>query len=522
MTRAEAPSVQNPVILTFDVGTQSARAVLVDKQGNIIDKVKKTYDEPYYSLHPNWAEQNPENYWHIMCQAAQELKQRQDVLWDQIIAVTCTCIRGSAVCMDREGKPVRDAIVWLDKRKTEGLPPLTAKTALLFKIAKLTETIDTLRTQMYCNWLAINEPENWKKTYKYGLLSTYFNVKFTGVMKDSTANMCGIVPYDTKNRRWYPKSDMHRELYLLDDSKLIELVRPGTEIGQITAQCAQETGIPEGLPYIVTGSDKMCETLGLSCIRNDSAAISLGTLSSIQVPSKRFFTMQMVLPPFPSLLEDYLNEIQTYRGFWMVSWFKEQFAQQEIEEAKRLGCSAEDLLDARLNEVPPGCDGLIMQPTLTPDAVTPHARGVFMGLTDIHTRMHFFRAIIEGIGFTLYDGLKALEKAGRTNVQRAFIAGGGSNSPDICQISADILGIPVFRIQTDEASSLGSSMLAYITLGVFSDVDEAIHSMVHMKDKFTPDMETHKFYDRLYGEVYSKIFRKLLKLYRSIDDIILK
>ena len=521
MAGTDTASVQNPMILTFDVGTQSARAILVDRQGNIVDKVKICYDEPYYSLHPNWAEQSPEAYWNVMCKAAQELKRRQEVLWDQIIAVTCTCIRGTAVCFDKEGKPVRDAIVWLDKRCEENLPPLTAKTAMLFKLAKLTDAIHTLRTHMYCNWLAVNEPENWARTDKYAFLSTYFNVKFTGVMKDSTANMCGILPYDTKNRRWYPRNDIHRELYLVDDSKLIELVRPGSVLGHITAQAAAETGAPEGLPFIVTGSDKMCETLGLSCTRNDTAAISLGTLSSIQVPSKRFFAMQMILPPFPSLLEDYLNEIQTYRGFWLVSWFKEQFAHGEVEEAKRMGCSAEDILDIHLNDVPPGCDGLIMQPTLTPDAVTPHARGVFLGITDIHTRMHFFRAIIEGIGFTLYEGLKALEKAGHTSVKRTFIAGGGSTSGEICQIAADILGIPVCRIQTDEASALGSSLLAYVTMGVHPDVDTAIAEMVHLKDQFDPDPQIHLFYERLYGQVYSKIFKSVLKLYRSIDDIIL-
>ncbi len=514
--------VQDPLILTFDVGTQSARVVLVDTKGNVLDKVKKAYDRPYYSLHPNWAEQDPEDYWTIMCRSSQELKERNPQLWDRIIAVTCTCIRGTAVCLDRDGNPVRDAIVWLDKRKTENLPPMSLHARAVFKIAKLTDAIETLRTQMYCNWLAVNEPENWAKTYKYALLSTYFNVKFTGVMKDSNANMCGILPYDTKNRRWYPKGDIHRELYLVDDSKLIELVHPGDVLGHVTAQAAKETGVPEGLPFIVTGSDKMCETFGMSCTRNDTAAISLGTLSSIQVPSKKFFTMQMVLPPFPSLMEDYLNEIQTYRGCWLISWFKDQFGHEEVVQAQAQGCLAEELLDAKLLDIPAGCDGLIMQPTLTPDAVTPHARGVFLGITDVHTRMHFFRAIIEGIAFTLYDGLKALEKAGSTHVKRAFIAGGGSNSPEICQITADVLGIPVCRIQTDEASGLGSSLMAFVTMGVFKSLDDAFEAMVHVKDCFQPNEKDHCLYARIYDQVYRKMFPRLVKLYRNIDNIIIK
>ena len=457
-----------------------------------------------------------------MCQASRELKEQEGDLWNRIAAVTCTCIRGTAVCLDRDGKPVRDAIVWLDKRKCEDLPPMTLPTRAMLKVAGLSDAVNTLRDQMYCNWLAVNEPENWKKTYKYGLLSTYFNVKFCGVLKDSNANMCGIVPYDTKNRRWYPKSDFHRELYSVDDSQLVELVSPGTVLGKITAEAAEAAGLKEGLPYIVTGSDKMCETLGLSCTENDTAAISLGTLSSIQVPSKRFFTLKMVLPPFPSLLEDYLNEVQTYRGFWLVSWFRDQFAPQEVEMAKKLGCCAEELLDAQLDTIPPGCDGLIMQPTLTPDAVTPHSRGVFLGITEQHTKMHFFRAIIEGIGFILYDGLKTLEKAGHTEVTKAFIAGGGSNSPEICQIYADMLGLPISRIQTDEACGLGSSIVAFVTLGEFRDINEAIGAMVHEKERYEPVPLVHDLYKNLYYQVYGKAFNKLVKLYRNIDNIILK
>ena len=514
--------LDSPLILTFDVGTQSARALLVDRKGTIVDKVKKVYPEPYYSKNPNWAEQDPKAYWDIMCSASQELKARHPALWERILAVTCTCIRGSAVCFDENHEPVRDVILWLDKRKAENMPPMSLKVRTLFKAAGLTETINILRTGMYCNWLAMNESKNWVHTKTYGLLSLYFNLKFTGILKDSTANMCGILPYDTKNRCWYPASDIHRELYMVRDDQLFPLVAPGTVLGPVTAQAALETGINPGTPFIVTGSDKMCETLGLSCTTSDTAAISLGTLSSIQVPSKRFFTMQTVLPPFPSLTGDYLNEIQTYRGFWLVSWFKDQFGQQEIAEAEKRGVHAERLLDDQLQLIPPGCDGLIMQPTLTPDAVTPHARGVFLGLTEVHTRMHFYRAIVEGISFILYDGLKALEKAGKTEVMRAFIAGGGSNSPAICQIVADVSGLPIYRIQTDEACGLGSSVLAFVALGVYGSIDEALKAMVHEKDHFDPDPETHQLYKRMYYEVYCKIFKKMVKLYRNIDNIFIK
>lgn len=512
---------EHPLLLTFDVGTQSTRALLVDPSGRMVGRVRKGYGEPYYSLRPNWAEQDPAFYWNKIGEACRELKEKAGDRWKDIVAVTCTCIRATPVCLDRDGNPLRDAILWMDRRVEENIPPLSLPVRLLFRILGLRDAIRTFRTQMACNWIAVNERDVWNATRKYGFLSTYLNAQFTGSLRDSCANMSGVMPYDARKRRWYPKWDFHRELYMVTDDRLVELVEPGTVIGEITEKAAESTGIPAGLPYLVTGSDKMCESLGLGCVRNDRAAISLGTMCSIQVPSERYFTQRLILPPFSSLTGNYLNEVQTYRGFWLVSWFRDQFASDEVREAEQKGCHVEELFDARLADVPPGCDGLLMQPTLTPDAITPHARGVFLGLTDRHTRMHFFRAIIEGIGFTLYDGLKSLEKAGRSKIRSVVIAGGGSNSPEICQIIADISGVPAHRIQTEDAAGLGSSLLAFLKLGYFRTLEDALASMVHVQQRFEPDPRVHAFYDRLYEKVYRRVFPKLKRLYRNIDEIIL-
>lgn len=520
MQEPNIKSTQNPLVLTFDVGTQSARALLVDKNGNIIGETKKAYERPYYSLHPGWAEQDPNYYWAVICEVSKKLKSEFEDVWSDIIAVTCTCIRATTVCLDKEGKPVRDAILWLDKRKAENMPALSKKSALAFKVAGLTVAVNTLRSQMAGNWLIMNEPETWDKTYKFALLSTYFNVMFSGVMKDSVANMIGVLPYDTKKRKWLDKNNLRRGIYLMEDEKLIDLVNPGEVLGSITKQASEITGIPEGVPYIVTGSDKMCETFGLSCDDESSAAISLGTLATVQVPTKRYFDLKAILPPYNSLTGDYLSEIQIFRGYWLISWFKKEFAAKEVEDAKRLGCSAEDLLNKRLREIPVGCHGLILQPTFTPDPITPHAKGSVIGLSDIHTRIHLYRAIIEGIGFSLMDGLSVIEKTGKLKVKKIFLAGGGSNSSEICQITANMMGLPVYRIQTHEACGLGSSIVAFVSMGIYKNNDEALKNMVRIRDEFLPDEKEHQIYLRLYSEVYCKIFDNLVHLYENLNDII--
>ena len=122
---------------------------------------------------------------------------------------------------------------------------------------------------------------------------------------------------------------------------------------------------------------------------------------------------------------------------WLISWFKKEFAEKEVEQAKLQGTSAEELLNKRLKEIPAGCDGLLFQPYFTPNVTMPSARGAIIGFSDQHTRIHIYRAIIEGINFALIEGMKLLEKRSGHAFEEIRLAGGGSQSDEICQITAD-------------------------------------------------------------------------------------
>jgi sugar (pentulose or hexulose) kinase len=510
----------NPLVLTFDIGTQSARAMLVDSRGSVVCKAQQPFETPYLSPQPGWAEQDPDMYWKCLCTMSRKLKAENEALWADIIAVTCTCIRATTVCLDRQGRPLRSAIVWLDKRVAEDLPPMPAATRFALTMIGMTQTVETIRGHMACNWIIRNQPEIWAKTDKYVLLSAYLNLRFTGVLADSTANTVGVVPFDTQNGRWLSKKDFARSVYLLEDDKLVDLVQPGDRIGAITREAAEATGIPEGTPYIVTGADKACETLGLSCTDETSAALSFGTTATVEIATKRYVTPAPLFPPYTAIYGGYLPEVETFRGYWLLSWFSREFAAREMEEAKALGCSAEELLNKRLKEIPPGCDGLVFQPSFTPDMSTPHAKGAVIGFSDVHTRIHLYRSIIEGINFSLMEGLYQLEKRGKFKVKKLFVAGGGSRSDEICQITANMFGLPVNRTQTHEVSGLGSSLTAFVSMGVYGGYPDALKNMVHVKDVFQPDIAEQSVYIRLYEEIYRKVFENLAPLYEKLDGII--
>ena len=150
-----------PLVLTFDIGTQSARAMLVNPSGDIVLKAQKKFSPPYYSKQPNWAEQRPDFYWESICEVSRALKQGAGELWNDIIAVTSTTIRDSSICVDQNGAPLRDMILWLDKRESNH--PLPPAKETLFKAIGLKEAIDLQKNCAACNWIMENEPEIWEK-----------------------------------------------------------------------------------------------------------------------------------------------------------------------------------------------------------------------------------------------------------------------------------------------------------------------------------------------------------------------
>jgi sugar (pentulose or hexulose) kinase len=124
--------------------------------------------------------------------------------------------------------------------------------------------------------------------------------------------------------------------------------------------------------------------------------------------------------------------------------------------------------------------------------------------------------MIEGIGFALLEGLKGIEQVGKFKVEALTVSGGGSQSDEICQITADMFGVPVKRIQTYESSGLGSAMIGFVALKIHSSYQVAIKKMVRYKSVLKPNANNHEIYTKLYNNVYSKIYASLKPIYQEI------
>jgi len=214
-------------------------------------------------------------------------------------------------------------------------------------------------------------------------------------------------------------------------------------------------------------------------------------------------------------------EIQIYRGYWMVSWFKSEFGHHEQRLADERGITPEELFDELVRVVPPGSDGLVLQPYWSPGIKVPgpEARGAIIGFGGGHTRAHLYRAILEGLAYALRDGAVRTSKRSGIAITELRVAGGGSQSDQAMQITADVFGLPASRPHLYEASGLGAAIDAAVGLKLHPDFNTAIKEMTRMGDMFVPNPQAHAIYEEIYRNIYGKMYGQVKPLYEAMRKV---
>ena len=510
------------VFLVIDVGTQSVRASFIDTEGNI-NEIVKTPIEAYYSDQPGYAEQDPDYFWERLCHTTRLLFKNSRIPVKNILGMSLTTQRGTLVNLDKEGKPLRPAIIWLDQRKArvDGWPRGVTKAAL--KLAGVYESVTYAIKESEANWIRQNQPEIWKKTDKFLLLSGFLTYRLSGKFVDSTGNMVGFLPFDYKKHRYSKPHEINYRMFPVEREKLADLVFPGDKIGEVTPEASGQTGIPAGLPIIAAASDKACEVLGSGAGSPEIGCLSYGTTATIQTVNDHYLEVVRMFPAYPSAIPHFFNtEVMIYRGFWMIKWFKNEFGYREVERAKELDVEPEALFDEMITHIPPGSMGLTLQPYWSPGVKLPgiEAKGAVIGFGDVHTRAHLYRSILEGIAYALKDGALRTERKTGVKMKKIRVSGGGSQSKNALQLTADIFNMKVEKPHTFETSALGAAVLAAVGLKVYPDFNTAIEKMCRVGETYEPIPENVKIYDQLFNRVYRRMYRKLRPLYNDIRDII--
>ena len=505
------------LVLNIDVGTQSVRCAVVDQTGQVLALERKQYQPTYVSPQPGFAEHNPNYYFDCLVEVCQKMKSNHTDLLSKVVAMGLTTFRDSPVFLDKNFLPVRPMVLWLDQRQAEIKQKLSPLVRFVFLLVGMKETVQLNMKRTPAIWVQENDYKTWEKTEYYCNISTYLTYKLLGEYIDSSANQTGHFPINFKKRQWYKNNALKGHIFRIPNKKLCKLVQPGEILGHISPEISKLTGLPENIPFYATGTDKGNETIGNGCSTPDIASISYGTASSVDVHNKRYYEPETFLPAYASSIPGYYQmEVQIYRGYWMINWFLKEFGDAENAEALILRVAPEKILNDKMLEIPPGSDGLILQPYWGPGLKRPLARGAIVGFSDYHTRLHIYRAIVEGIAFALKEALEGIEQKQHKKVYQLRISGGGSRSSAICQITADIFNRPVSRIQTEESSSLGAAIAVFVAHHVFTSYQEATKAMVHEKDTFIPNPENVEKYAYLYKRIYKKLYPNLSEIYKDI------
>ncbi len=340
-------------ILAIDVGTQSIRALLFNLQGHLVHKVRIPI-EPYISPQPGWAEQDPDYFWENLCAACRRLWQESPVPKDAVAGVALTAQRATMVNVGRDGRPLRPAIVWLDAphgraeahRWTLG-PGLPLGRPHRHRRLPAGGSGSELGFRTF-------QPEIWRNTHKYLFLSGYLTYRLVGRFVDSVGCQVGYIPFDYKRLTWARKWDWKWQVVPMDERMLPDLIPPAQELGRITPRPPKRRASRRGCPSSPPLPTKPARSWGrgpgaggrLSLLRHD------GNGQHHQSPLRGGH------PSHPTLSQRvpgaYNLEVQVYRGYWMVSWFRQEFGLREEQIARERGCAPEDLFDELVEAVPPG------------------------------------------------------------------------------------------------------------------------------------------------------------------------
>jgi len=510
----------NHYILTIDCGTQYLKTSLVDKSGSIVytstikNNILKNHEQSY-------SEQYASTYWNNFLNACEFLKTQSGDEWNNIIGITFTGFRDSLFFIDKNGDETRPGIIWMDERLDEEYQIERTIDKLMFSVVGMKKSVMFAGKRSPANWVRHHQKKVWEKTDKCVQISGYFNLRLTGKNVDSIAAQAGKIPFNYKLQSWEPNNKNWRYfLFGLKTDKLTTIIPAAEILGNVSKVCSLETGLREGLPVIAAGGDKSCETAGCGILSPGSASVSMGSAVSIEIFSKKYFEPLPNMPSYPSLIpKKYNPEIQIFRGLWIIKQFVHAMCKEEVIKSKIEGISPEEYMNKISEEIEPGSGGLILQPYWGNPLNELYARGSIIGFKDYHTKYHIYKAILEGINYDVKSGIEILEKKSKSKIKEIYVSGGGAKSDIVCQLAADIYGIPVILTNNNENGTIGAAMAGFVGIKIYRDLYEAKEKMVSKVKKFTPNHEKNKKYEYIYNNIYVKIYKKLKPFYKKMYSI---
>lgn len=494
-------------ILAHDVGTTGNKATLYDEEGSLVCSAFSSYATLY--PHAGWAEQDPEDWWHSLCESTQQILAESGVSPGDVACVAFSGQMMGAVPVDAGCAPVRNAIIWADQRGVKQIERVAERMDPRQVYSITGHRLSASYSGAKMLWMKDVEPEAYDRTAHFLQAKDFLVARLTGTYATDPSDASGTNLFDLTGGTW---SDELVDAFGIPHEKLPPIRASTDVIGEVRASVAREVGLRAGTPVVLGGGDGSCAATGAGVVREGVAYNYIGSSSWIAVA-----TPQPILDPemrtfnWAHLVPGMVQPCGTMQAAGSsLQWARDQLAQSEKSVAESLGLSTYDLMNQEILQSPPGARGLLFLPYLLGERSphwNPNARGAFVGLTIRHRHDDLLRAVMEGITFNLCVILDAFRRQGAA-IDAIRLIGGGARGAAWNGIMADIFGVPVQRLTLlEEATSMGAAVAGGIGVGIWRDFSQA-ERMVSVEREICPQAERRQMYAELY-DIFNNAYRVL-------------
>jgi xylulokinase len=541
------------LFLGIDVGTGGTRALVIDERGGIVASATAEH-APFASPQTGWAEQDPHDWWRATRESVAAVLRQPGVSADAIKAIGFSGQMHGSTLLDSHDEVVRPALLWCDQRTDRQCRQITEAIGAARLIELTLNPALTGFTAPKLLWVREHEPELWRSVRSVLLPKDYVRFRLTGYKATDVADASGTLLFDVGMRKW---STTVLDALDLKHSLMPEAFESPMVTGSVSEAGAEATGLKAGTPVVGGGGDQAAGAVGMGIVRAGAVSATIGTSGVVFAatdrpvlePGGRIHTFCHAVPGRWHVMGVTLGAGLSLR------WFRDQFVSRGAEapppqksaeapppresaeapppprraealpphestEAERThhavvaaGLQPRDPYDVMTDAAataPAGSDGVLWAPYLmgerTPH-LDPHARAALVGLSGSHSKAHVFRAVLEGVAFSLKDSFSIFE-AMQVPVSHVRLGGGGARSPLWRKIQADTYGYPVEIVAAEEGAAYGAALLAGVGAGTWKTVDDACDAVVRVVTRIEPDPTDRATLARQY-ERYRKLYPAL-------------
>ena len=504
-------------LIGIDIGTSATKTVLFDENC----QVKAAASQEYALSQPQngWAEQEPLDWYSAVLTTIKSVVQQSGVKADDIKGVGLSGQMHGLVMLDEANEVIRPSIIWCDQRTAKECEEITERVGAKRLIEITANPALTGFTASKILWVRNHEAENYRRCRHILLPKDYIRFRMTGEYATEVSDASGMQLLDIPQRCW--SAEILEKLAI--DPALLPKVYESPEVtGTITAEFAARTGLSTSTVVVGGAGDNAAAAVGTGIVEDGRAFTTIGTsgvvfahTSKLSIdPKGRVHTFCCAVPGCWHVMG------VTQAAGLSLKWFRDNLADNYKEQAELKGVDSYELINEAVAKVPMGSRRLLYLPYLMGER-TPHldpsCRGVFFGLSAIHTREDMLRAVMEGVSYSLKDCNDILKEMG-VHVNEMMACGGGGKSRIWRQMLADMYGCEVRTIKAQEGPALGVAILAGVGAGIFKDVPSACQRFIEAATYCEPDSAAHAYYEKGHA-LYQKLYRQLKDSYQDLAEL---